>query len=131
MSTVENVREEFFQHLKAEYEIHLAGKNTPGAEQAAQIIQQAADPEAEILFGCVHDEKMAGNVKVTVIATGFDRLERDLAEIDAAEEPKPMTVGSKPLRPPFMRGDDSGGFGPNASSRDDFDIPTVLRRQMD
>jgi cell division protein FtsZ len=99
--------------------------------EAAQIIQQAADPEAEILFGCVHDEKMAGNVKVTVIATGFDRLERDLADIDAAEEPKPMTVGNKPLRPPFMRGDDSGGFGPNASSRDDFDIPTVLRRQMD
>jgi cell division protein FtsZ len=46
--------------------------------------------------------------------------------------PKPLTVGSKPLRPPFLRGDDSGGFGPNASSRaDDFDIPTVLRRKMD
>jgi cell division protein FtsZ len=98
--------------------------------EAAQIIQQAADPDAEILFGCVHDEKMAGNVKVTVIATGFDRLERDLADVDA-EEPKPLTVGTKPLRPPFLRGDDSGGFGPNASSRDDFDIPTVLRRQMD
>ncbi len=101
--------------------------------EAAQIIQQAADPEAEILFGCVHDEKMAGNVKVTVIATGFDRLERDLADIDREEEQaKPLTVGSKPLRAPFLRGDDSGGFGPNASaSRDDFDIPTVLRRQMD
>ena len=99
--------------------------------EAAQIIQQAADPEAEILFGCVHDEKMAGIVKVTVIATGFDRLERDLADIDQEEQPKPLTVGSKPLRPPFLRGDDSGGFGPNASSRDDFDIPTVLRRQMD
>ena len=73
---------------------------------------------------------MAGVVKVTVIATGFDRLERDLAELDH-EEPKPVTVGSKTLRPPFLRGDDSGGFGPNASSRDDFDIPTVLRRQMD
>ena len=99
--------------------------------EAAQIIQQAADPEAEILFGCVHDEKMAGIVKVTVIATGFDRLERDLADDRQEEEPKPLTVGSKPLRPPFLRGDDSGGFGPNASSRDDFDIPTVLRRQMD
>ena len=98
--------------------------------EAAQIIQQAADPEAEILFGCVHDERMAGTVKVTVIATGFDRLERDLVEIE--EEPKPLTVATKTLRPPFLRGDDSGGFGPNASSsRDDFDIPTVLRRQMD
>jgi cell division protein FtsZ len=98
--------------------------------EAAQIIQQAADPEAEILFGCVHDEKMSGSVKVTVIATGFDRLERGVDEAEV-EEAKPLTVGSKPLRPPFLRGDDSGGFGPNASSRDDFDIPTVLRRQMD
>src|SRR4029077_9761744 len=41
--------------------------------EAAEIIHQAADPDAEILFGCVHDETMAGTVKVTVIATGFDR----------------------------------------------------------
>jgi cell division protein FtsZ len=96
--------------------------------EAAEIIQQAADPEAEILFGCVHDETMAGAVKVTVIATGFDRpdLEENL-QID--DEPRP--ANPRPARS-FLRGDDSGGFGPNASSsRDDFDIPTVLRRQMD
>src|SRR5262249_57445651 len=29
--------------------------------EAAEIIQQAADPDAEILFGCVHDEKMSGS----------------------------------------------------------------------
>jgi cell division protein FtsZ len=95
--------------------------------EAAGIIQQAADPEAEILFGCVNDERMAGFVKVTVIATGFDRGE--MAE-ESEEEPQ---VAAQPRsgRAPFLRGDDSGGFGPNASSRDDFDIPTVLRRQMD
>jgi cell division protein FtsZ len=104
--------------------------------EAAQIIQQAADPDAEILFGCVHDEKMAGTVKVTVIATGFDKLERDIVDLER-EEAKPVTSastssGHRPARPPFLRGDDSGGFGPNASAnRDDFDIPTVLRRQMD
>jgi hypothetical protein len=80
----------------------------------------------------VHDEKMAGSVKVTVIATGFDKLEREMAETER-EEAKPLaSAGSRPARPPFLRGDDSGGFGPNASgNRDDFDIPTVLRRQMD
>ena len=100
--------------------------------EAAQIIQQAADPDAEILFGCVHDEKMAGSVKVTVIATGFDKLERDIVDVER-EEAKPLaSSGARPARPPFLRGDDSGGFGPNASgNRDDFDIPTVLRRQMD
>ena len=96
--------------------------------EAAEIIQQAADPDAEILFGCVHDEKMAGTVKVTVIATGFDRGPTDELQID--DEPKVPAAGRSP-RAPFLRGDDSGGFGPNASARDDFDIPTVLRRQMD
>jgi cell division protein FtsZ len=96
--------------------------------EAAEIIQQAADPEAEILFGCVHDEGMTGSVKVTVIATGFDRAESE--ELAAEQESRAHTP-SRGLRAPFLRGDDSGGFGPNASSRDDFDIPTVLRRQMD
>jgi cell division protein FtsZ len=96
--------------------------------EAAEIIQQAADPDAEILFGCVHDERMAGSVKVTVIATGFDRAEAEDLQID--DEPKPPSP-SRAARS-FLRGDDSGGFGPNAAAaRDDFDIPTVLRRQMD
>jgi cell division protein FtsZ len=98
--------------------------------EAAGIIQAAADPEAEILFGCVHDEKMAGSVKVTVIATGFDHGDNEEALQIDDEEPRPGSA--RPNRSPFLRGDDSGGFGPNASSsRDDFDIPTVLRRQMD
>ncbi len=98
--------------------------------EAAAIIQQAADPDAEILFGCVHDENMAGSVKVTVIATGFDRA--DAADALQIDDEQPRPTGVRPIRSPFLRGDDSGGFGPNASaSRDDFDIPTVLRRQMD
>jgi cell division protein FtsZ len=95
--------------------------------EAAEIIQQAADPDAEILFGCVHDERMSGSVKVTVIATGFDRADLDELQID--DEPKIPTA--RQARSHLVRGDDSGGFGPNASARDDFDIPTVLRRQMD
>jgi cell division protein FtsZ len=98
--------------------------------EAAEIIQQAADPDAEILFGCVHDERMAGSVKVTVIATGFDRADAAADELQIDDEPRPSAP--RQTRSPFLRGDDSGGFGPNASStRDDFDIPTVLRRQMD
>ena len=97
--------------------------------EAAEIIRQAADPEAVILFGYVNDDRMAGSVKVTVIATGFDRADAVLEEPE--EEPRGYAASTRPGRAPFLRGDDSGGFGPNASSRDDFDIPTVLRRQMD
>jgi cell division protein FtsZ len=97
--------------------------------EAAEIIRQAADPEAVILFGYVNDDRMAGSVKVTVIATGFDRAED---AIDDRVEEESRYPAPRAGRTPFLRGDDSGGFGPNASSsRDDFDIPTVLRRQMD
>ena len=99
--------------------------------EAAEIIRQAADPEAIILFGYVSDDRMAGAVKVTVIATGFDRADLADAEREREEEEPRAFASPRGGRTPFLRGDDSGGFGPNSSSRDDFDIPTILRRQMD
>lgn len=41
-------------------------------DEAARIITEAAAPEANIIFGAVIDEQFTGQVKVTVIATGFD-----------------------------------------------------------
>ena len=41
--------------------------------EASAIIQEAAHEDANIIFGAVVDEKMEGQVKITVIATGFDR----------------------------------------------------------
>ena len=41
--------------------------------EASSIIHDAADPEANIIFGAVLDERMKGEVKITVIATGFER----------------------------------------------------------
>jgi cell division protein FtsZ len=40
--------------------------------EAAEIIKEAADPEANIIFGTVTDERMGDDVMITVIATGFD-----------------------------------------------------------
>jgi len=45
--------------------------------EAAKVITQSADPEAKVIFGAIIDETMKDEVKLTVIATGFDtRLER-------------------------------------------------------
>jgi cell division protein FtsZ len=41
--------------------------------EASAVIQEAAHEEANIIFGAVVDPKMEGQVKITVIATGFDR----------------------------------------------------------
>lgn len=40
--------------------------------EAAEVISRAAHPEANIIFGAVHDPTFEGKVKITVIATGFD-----------------------------------------------------------
>ena len=41
-------------------------------EQAATLVQQAAHPDANIIFGATFDEAMEDEIRVTVIATGFD-----------------------------------------------------------
>ena len=41
-------------------------------DEAAKAITEAADPDANIIFGTIIDEAMQGEVKVTVIATGFE-----------------------------------------------------------
>jgi cell division protein FtsZ len=46
--------------------------------EAASIIQEAADEEANIIFGTVIDNNMRDEIKVTVIATGFDAATKGL-----------------------------------------------------
>jgi len=49
--------------------------------EAAQVITQSADPDAKVIFGAIIDETMKDEVKLTVIATGFDsRIERPRAK---------------------------------------------------
>lgn len=45
-------------------------------DEAAKIITKSVDPEAKIKFGAVIDPSMGDSVKVTVIATGFDEMQR-------------------------------------------------------
>ncbi|MGE5418161.1 MAG: cell division protein FtsZ [Acidobacteriota bacterium] len=72
---------------------------------AAEVISQAADPEANIIFGAVVDDELDDEVRVTVIATGFDG-------------------------PPKRSGENSDVPGLNLKSMvtQDLDVPTFLRR---
>jgi cell division protein FtsZ len=73
--------------------------------EAANIIQEAADPEANIIFGTVIDRACQGTVKVTVIATGFARDDKRAAweRPVSAHEPDPGTSQvvrrPEPVRP--------------------------------
>jgi len=55
--------------------LNITGSSNLGlfeVNDAAEIIAEAADPEANIIFGAVIDESLRDEVRVTVIATGFD-----------------------------------------------------------
>ncbi len=58
--------------------------------EAARLIHDACDPNAEILFGAVIDEKMEGSVTVTVIATGFETPSQELADVQETTVVKPF-----------------------------------------
>lgn len=76
--------------------------------EAAEIIAEAADPDANFIFGAVIDDKLGDEVRVTVIATGFE----------GAQERQRKTEKAEPLE-----------VRPYTTSSDDLDIPAFLRRK--
>src|SRR5438270_9489492 len=60
-------------------------------EKAAEIVKASADPDAELIFGVVNDDRMQGEVKVTVIATGFGRRLAPPARPTATPTAAPVT----------------------------------------
>ncbi|MFZ5815511.1 MAG: cell division protein FtsZ [Bacillota bacterium] len=78
--------------------------------EAAEIISQAADPEANIIFGAVVDESISDEIRVTVIATGF-------GETDF------LGWGRRAARPANQQDLEIKPF------TDDLDIPAFLRRK--
>jgi cell division protein FtsZ len=64
--------------------------------EAAEIIAGAADADANVIFGAVIDDSLGDQMRVTVIATGFDQL-RKPATISVAD--KPSLFAPKPVVP--------------------------------
>jgi cell division protein FtsZ len=98
--------------------------------QAAAIIKETAHPEVNLIFGAVIDPNMGDQVRITVIATGFERtgvprrlIENPTPRIEASPARKPETnerpsVASKPAE-----------FQPRTFNTEDLDIPTFLRNR--
>ncbi|MBM7557929.1 cell division protein FtsZ [Halanaerobacter jeridensis] len=93
------------------------------ANEAAKVISEVADPEANIILGSVVDEELNDEVKVTVIATGFDRGEQEQpAEQSVEEEEKSESNRKKQQQKP------EDDFDIQSFGDDDLDIPAFLRR---
>lgn len=64
------------------------------ADHVSQMIQHAVDEEAIIFWGIVYDETLENEMRVTVIATGFDREPGSVSVSEAAAKPAPNSTGS-------------------------------------
>jgi len=99
-------------------------------DEAAKIIASSADPDANIIFGATIDESMVDQLKITVIATGFDESRKRLQELtdrsstvqtyQAANQYQPQKTSQNPPA------DTTQGETP--PDQDEFDIPAFLRQ---
>ena len=82
--------------------INITGSEDMGLddiESAASLVQEAAHPDANIIFGASFDPSMEDEIRVTVIATGFDEnasADAPAAGSVSAAPVRPVSVGSKP-----------------------------------
>src|SRR5919108_480531 len=106
--------------------------------EAAEIIHAAADPEANIIFGAVIDERMGSDVKISVIATGFDparplkRIEpyrRPVTEPKPVEQPRAVVTQTTPAKVAVGAPAQPAMPQPSQQERDDLEIPAFLRRR--
>ena len=128
-----------------------------GLAKGEHRAMEAAQRAISSLFGTVIDENIQEEVKITVIATGFDNIGPGAVAMQAAGAveparqvtPRPQRELKAPVEPeevPFFRKPretpaaavagfaDGQGFGPKykeVASEDVLDVPTFLRKQFD
>jgi cell division protein FtsZ len=103
--------------------------------QVSEAIHDAAGGDAEIIFGAVNDPAMHGEIRVTVIATGFEQGALAAQPASAAAPgvlPFRERPGGRPTpAPPPQRAAEPRRTPPPPSEVTDMEIPTFIRRQMD
>lgn len=80
-------------------------------DEAARIITEAADPEANIIFGSVINDSYTGEIKVTVVATGFDDHRKTVSALHSSSLHRPDTTAMK-------------------DTESEYDIPAFIRQKM-
>ena len=118
---------------------------------AAAIIKESAHPDVNLIFGATIDSEMGDEIRITVIATGFDRrapgprrqiaddsvkssrglvqMAGDQLNVEAPAAPAPATPASPP--PPALGGATGADFKPYSVDlgSNKLDIPAFLRRK--
>ncbi len=104
--------------------INITGtKNMPldEIEEAIALIQQEAHEDSNIIFGTVFDEERGDEVKITVIATGFEHhIQTALPDLSFNETQAVSPYQVRPVYRPTEK-----------AKEEDLNVPTFIRRQAD
>ncbi|NCN24510.1 cell division protein FtsZ [Candidatus Berkelbacteria bacterium] len=92
-------------------------------DEAAKAITEAADVDANIIFGAIIDEAMAGEIKITVIATGFEHeAEKKFSRHIHGVKPEPQEIESPnyDLEPEIE----------DEEENEEIEVPAFIRRKL-
>ena len=120
--------------------LSIAGSKDLGIQEisdAADVVANAVDPEANIIFGTVVDESLGDQVRITVIATGFsdsnvnrqDELfaaQQSQSKAAASAEPQRTAPATSPAQAAPTR--NVGGTELTNFGNDQFELPDFLKR---
>ena len=120
--------------------LSIAGSKDLGIQEisdAADVVANAVDPEANIIFGTVVDESLGDQVRITVIATGFsdsnvnrqDELfaaQQSQSKAAASAEPQHTAPAASPAQAALTR--NVGGTELPNFGNDQFELPDFLKR---
>ncbi len=124
--------------------------------EAAKVITESVDPDAKIIFGAVIDEELKDEMKITVVATGFDpsvafqekprvthsvspvtkdyfQPETETTDPFPTEKPKtqePVKQPSPPTQAPAQTEQPEQSVTDTESDDEDLEIPAFIRRKM-
>jgi cell division protein FtsZ len=99
--------------------LNISGPSDLGlfeVNEAAEVIHGVAHPDANIIFGTVVDDEMENDVRVTVIAAGFDRWDGDRQGSRPRADSTPTPAPDSPISDPFA-----------VASDDELDVPSFLK----
>ncbi len=111
--------------------LNVAGPSDLGlfeVNEAAEVVKETAHPDANIIFGATIDDSLGDDVRITVIAAGFDRFEGERRPEGGRRADSSADTGLG-LRdePGFGSVEDDFGTSSGGGDDDDFDVPEFLR----
>ncbi len=112
--------------------LSIAGNKDLGIQEineAADLVAKNVDPDANIIFGTVVDESLGDQVRVTVIATGFNdsNVQQQLPTLNTQGASRPSRPAQpQPTRP--VAAQPQPARANNSSNEKEFDIPDFLKR---